>query len=133
MSIEHEYELSTDSAGCQEIRITNNGIDVVVEYEYGANLNSFVETIRFSHVIAQRFVTEDYAQIDSTAYDSIVRVEDSSWREELKALESEGSEVLLAGDSIHYSVTFSNCGQLDVLASGFEVISNKPGTIRSDA
>ena len=135
MRIKQVYDLRSDSTGCGAIQLLSNGFDFQVKYEYGSSLGSFVETIIFSDVVAQRFLDEHHVDIGGSAYnaavryDTVVQVEPSSWLDEVKLLEYGGIDNFRLKNCIHFSVIFSNCGQLDVLAKSFDIVSNQPGTL----
>jgi hypothetical protein len=111
-------ELPMSGSGCGELRIVFDSLDVVVEYEYGQGA---VGRVRFAAAIAFRFRDEMHSVgYADGSYDTLVRIDDSTWMRQLGEGEPQGIGLGVAGMT-HFAVLFSNNGYLEVIAERAEL------------
>lgn len=119
--VEKIFELPVGGAGCGDINIIFDGLNLCLKYEYGSSSSPLFGCIIFNGTIAYRFRNERHeAGHFSESYDCVVRQKSSAWLEELLRVESPG-DFFSAKKSYHYSVYLSSIGLLEVISQSLTI------------
>ena len=111
------FDLPIGQAGCQNISLSSDGIDLTVHYDFVLEGRIRSGTIHFDDVTAFQFVDERHGTHVPGAYDAIVEVLPSDW---ISKLASKEPKVRLESvkNKRHFAVLLSSNGYLEVVAAG---------------
>lgn len=121
------YELpvcSTDAV--TDAKLFCYGKDVPLYFDYYIKGEPRRSGIWFLEAIALRTYTERYAKIAAN-YDRLVEYLDSQWIEELR----NHTDGLYRDDLLnyrHFGIYLDSAGSFEVLAQGFEIMQEEPGS-----
>lgn len=102
------------------------GTGLVIRFEYDDHGARFRSALRFDGVWAHRHRGEGVctAWHVKDAYDTLVEVRDSAWREELEALSYERGRD--PGELHHYLIYIDSAGCYEVVARSWELLAPEP-------
>jgi hypothetical protein len=122
-----EFDLGTPGSGIGDIKIAFEGSDLKVEYEFTKN-GDFVGSAIFENVHAFRFRDELRSRgFIEGSYDAVIRIIDSDWLDELRALDASGKDDL--NEMRHLAVFLSSNGYLEVIAEKAKAGTPRRGTL----
>jgi hypothetical protein len=118
LEMEVLHRLPIPGEGCQNMYLYTIGSVVVALFSYQTGPKFSFGTVEFERTLTLNYSAEPVAILQDNAYDSIVRISPSEW------LDNTLSRKVRTEDPRqfhHFSVYFSNCGSLDVVAKRFKV------------
>lgn len=126
MGTKKVLDLRTSQSGCGDIRITFDGLTLIIEYEFSSGGNDFVGGVIFDNVIAYRFRDELHSHgFETSSYDAIIEIVDSDWIGYL--LGDRFTDGINLKDSKHFAVLLSNNGYLEAVAESCREVKPRPG------
>jgi hypothetical protein len=122
-----EFDLGTPGSGIGDIKIAFEGSDLKVEYEFTKN-GDFVGNATFENTHVFRFRDELRSRgFIEESYDTVIKVIESSWLGELRALDASGMDDLEGLH--HFAVFLSSNGYLEVIAEKARLGAPRAGTL----
>ena len=116
-NIETCIDLPVSGSGCIRFQMDFSNLHLNVKFVY-EDRNSDEETegvLEFKYAIYYKYTDEMHSfDRPETAYDAVVRLNDSDWLKEFLGNEPKG--LMALGARNHYYVYLSNCGAIDVVA-----------------
>jgi hypothetical protein len=112
--------LPIPQSGCGNTRLSCDGLNLSIEFEYRSQGTDIIGTICFEAVVAYRFSNEMHSEgFISEAYESVAEVLNSDWKMKLAAIAPAG--VTDALSARHFAMFLSSNGYFEVLAESVRV------------
>jgi hypothetical protein len=120
--------LPIPQSGCGNTRLTSDGADLSIEFEYRIKENDLIGVIHFEGVAAYRFTNEhNLSKFDPLSYESLAEIVPACWNEEKRATSEMGSPYAPA--LRHFALLLSSNGYFEILARSFRVGKERPGLL----
>jgi hypothetical protein len=130
MIAEKLAQLPIPASGCGDVRLTSDGVDASVEYEYRADGVDWIGKVQFSDCIAHRFRNEMHSKgYCSESYEAVAVIKDSPWLAELVSGEPTG--IRDAVGKKHFAVFLSSNGFFEFIADAFAISPPCKGLLNS--
>lgn len=112
--------LPIPQSGCGNTRLSCDGLNLSIEFEYRSQGEDIIGKICFESVIAYRFSNEMHSEgFVTEAYESVAEVLNSEWKTRLTAIAPTG--VTDALSARHFVMFLSSNGYFEVLAASVQV------------
>jgi len=120
--------LPIQQSGCGNTRLTSDGVNLSIEFEYRIRDNNLIGVIHFEGVAAYRFANENnIVKFEPLAYESLAEVIPPSWNKE-EELASEKDTPCASGIR-HFALLLSSNGYFEVLAKNFTIGHERTGLL----
>jgi hypothetical protein len=130
MHVAEVMNLPIGGEGCGDVKLSFDGLNVILEFEYNEAHQPFVGHLEFLCSSAFRFRNEMHARgFVSESYDVVVRIEPSEWKTELLRIEPTKSLLSSIKSRHHFAVMLSSNGYFEVIAEAFGGFSSRPGRL----
>lgn len=125
----HVKKLPVGGAGCGDIRLVGNGLELFLEFEFRREGRDLIGSVKFGGLIAHRFFGEMHSQgFVPSSYDNIIEITESAWQKHLFKIEPANMRCG-ASEKRHYCVFISNNGYLEAIADSCELLDERPGLL----
>ncbi|MEN9748856.1 MAG: hypothetical protein RLZZ603_1548 [Actinomycetota bacterium] len=112
--------LPIPQSGCGNTRLTSDGVNLSIEFEYRIRENNLIGVIHFEGVAAYRFANENnIVKFEPLAYESLAEVTPPRWNNEKE----------LASGIRHFALLLSSNGYFEVLAKNFAIGHERTGLL----
>lgn len=129
MNARPHLSLSIPESGPGDSRVTFDGSELLLEYEYRNSGRDLIGRLLFEKVVAYRFRNEAHSRgFIPSSYDAVVEVVDSSWLEELVEGVPEG--MIGAKGKKHFAIFLSSNGYFEVIADSVQQLSPVEGLLK---
>jgi hypothetical protein len=122
------FDLEMSSSGCGDTRLTTDGVNLSIEYEFASGRTDCIGGVTFSSVGAYRFRRELYGRgFVQEAFDAVAEIVDSQWREDLRAIAPTG--VIDVAKCRHFAVFLASNGYFEIMAEDFAPLPIREGLL----
>ncbi len=120
--------LPISQSGSGNTCLIADGVNLAVEYEYKIQGKDMIGKLVFGGIIAYRFRNEMHSQgYMSEAYESLAKIDDSSWKKELAMMEPPSIHDLK--NAQHFVLFLSSNGYFEVIAENWEARDAREGRL----